>query len=196
MEKFSYLILIIALLISGAAIAGCTSTTPASTTAQPTAISATITPVTTNTAANQSGPISIFYVQTAEKGTFTPGTDGTYTLTLIKAVPHTFYFSDRPDRIAGSQSNDKFISTFNWSPAPNAAITLPQAKYTEDTLILELANPRYNASSGDLIYTATIVKDYKKSTLSDFVHNVDAGIPQTFDRVTLFIDSGELRLVR
>lgn len=133
--------------------------------------------------------ISLLFVQTAEKGSFIAGAGDTYTLNLQNATPYTFYFSDRPYRIAGSFSNKKFIDMMNWSSAPNAAITLPGANASEDTVIVELSHPEYDATSGDMTYTARIIKNYQEGNLSDFFPNVDEKIPGSFDQVTLFIDS-------
>lgn len=133
--------------------------------------------------------VNLLFVQSAENGTFQLQSEDTYLLTLQNAVPCTFYFSDRPERIAGSMSNEKYIKMMNWTPAPNAAITLPGANSTEDTLIVELKDPKNDSPSGNLTYTARIVKDYQKDMLSDFLPNVDSGIPEAFGQITLFIDS-------
>lgn len=107
---------------------------------------------------------------------------------------YTFYFSDRPYRIAGSLSYKDFIKMMIWTPAPNAAITLPGANSSEDTLIVELTNPKYDAISGNLSYTAKIVKNYQNEMLSDFLPDVDAGIHETFGTITLFIDNQNCKL--
>lgn len=87
--------------------------------------------------------------------------------------------------------NEKFIPGMNWTPSPNAAITLPGANASEDTLIVELSHPRFDAKTGDLVYTAKIIKDYQKGNLSDFLPQVDAGIAESFGQATLFIDDAD-----
>lgn len=117
-------------------------------------------------------PVSLLFVQSAEKGEFIAESDGMYKLTLEQAVPYSFYFSDRPDRIAGSISNEKFFKNMNWTPAPNAAITLPDGNKSEDAIIVELMDPRYDSRSGNITYTVRIVRDYMQGKISDLLPDI------------------------
>jgi hypothetical protein len=129
------------------------------------------------------------FVQESSSGSFEPRENGTYTLTLDNVVPYTLYFSDRPYRIAGFTHMDYYISGFDWSVAHDAAISLPGAKESEDTMIVELGAPRYNSSARQLVYTATVLSNYPGNKLAEFVAKADPALPRNPGRVSLFIDS-------
>ena len=81
------------------------------------------------------------FVLSAESGSF----DGE-TLTL-KGVPNVIYFSDRPNRIAGHMSLEKFVEllgkgtdSFKADP-PNATLSLLDESGNKD-VVIELSNPQ------------------------------------------------------
>jgi hypothetical protein len=122
-------------------------------------------------------PDRLTYEVTYDGETNLPVNAGNYTLTLSNVVPYTLYFSDRPDRIAGFTTIEDFISGFDWSVAPNAAISRPGAKESEDTMIMELSDPQYTASAHQLTYTAHVMNNYKGDKLSEFVDKSDPTLP-------------------
>ncbi|WP_321507442.1 hypothetical protein [uncultured Methanoregula sp.] len=190
MENPSTLLFLIAVLTAGACIAGCITAPVAGPAVQHPA-----TPVPTVAVMDQKTPVSLLFVQESPDATLIQGTDSTYTLTLGTVVPYTMYFSDRPDRVAGFTGMDDFISSFNWSVAPNAAISRPGAKESEDTIIVVLSNPRYNASAKRLTYTVSILGNYQESTLADFAAKADPVLPAALGKVSLFIDSSGTQVI-
>jgi hypothetical protein len=180
------LVLLLAILVGGVCIAGCTTSTPQS-------VPAATTPATpvpaSSSGANQSEPVSLLFVQESPSASLVPAGNGTYTLTLRKIIPYTTYFSDRPDRIAGFTPMEEFIAGFNWSVAPTAAITRIGARESEDTMIVELSNPRYNAAAKEMIYTVTVISDYRGDKLKELAVKSDSKLPTDLGKVSLFIDS-------
>ena len=71
------------------------------------------------------GPTMLF-VQTYQSGAIAPkdGEEGRYTLTLDNGSGQTVYFSNRPDRIVGSQSTPDLLEGLGFYPdnPPNAAL--------------------------------------------------------------------------
>ena len=148
----------------------------------------TPTPTPTHTP-ETTGGISSLYVQEAESGTFESNGDETYTLTLHDVVPYTTCFSDKSSAIAGLYLMREFIDTFDWEIPPNAAVVLKEADESEDTLIVQLFSPDYDAATQTLSYTVSIIENYTADALGHFLANKDASIPQSFGAASLFIDS-------
>jgi hypothetical protein len=186
MKRSHLIVILCAILVTGVCFAGCTTSTPQTLPEATTSV----TPVpASSSGANQSEPVSLLFVQEAPSASLVPAGNGTYTLTLSKLVPYTIYFADRPDRIAGSITLEDYLSRFNWSVSPNAAITRLGAKDSEDTMIVALSNPRYNAAANEMIYTVTIISDYKGDKLKELAVKADPKFPTELGRVSLFIDS-------
>jgi hypothetical protein len=85
-----------------------------------------------------------------------------------------------------------YISGFDWSVPPNAAISRPGAKESEDTLIVELSDPRYNSSERRLIYTTKVLNNYRGDKLAEFVAKADPALPRDLGTVSIFIDSSSV----
>jgi len=184
MKRPYYIVILCVILVAGLCVAGCTTSTPQ-------AVPAATTPATPvpapSAGANQS--VSLLFVQEASSASLVPAGNGAYTLTLSNLVPYTIYFSDRPERIAGFVTMEDFISRFNWSVPPNAAITRPGAAASEDTMIVELSNPRYNAALNEMTYTVTVISNYQGNKLSELTAKADPAFPVELGRVSLFIDA-------
>ena len=182
--RISCLIVIMSvILVAGVCFAGCTTTTLKT-------VPAVTTPATPlpapSTGVNQS--VSLLFVQEAPSATLVPAGNGTYTLTMSNLIPYTIYFSDRPERIAGFSTMEDFISGFNWAVSPNAAITRVGAAASEDTMIVELSNPRYNAALHEMTYTVTVIGNYQGDKLKELAQKADPKLPAELGRVSLFID--------
>ncbi|MEO1193117.1 MAG: hypothetical protein AAFY02_15245 [Pseudomonadota bacterium] len=99
-------------------------------------------------------------------------------LTLTGIAPHTLYFSDRPERFAGSIGNEAFVEHWNQgadsfaNDPPNAAITFdPESK--QQPAVLELTGIKLEG--GDtLVYSVKIL---------------DGSLPASSGPVALFIDN-------
>ena len=180
------LVLLLTIFVAGICIAGCTSTSPAPVSSvKPDAPP----PLTTASISDTNVSPSFLFVQESLSGMFVGNPDGTYILTLNEVVPYTIYFTDRPYRIAGFTPMNDFIAEFNWTVVPNAAISRSGAKESEDTLIVELSNPRYNESAKQIVYNAKVISNYSGDKLSEFKAKEDPGLPVNLGRVSIFIDS-------
>lgn len=136
--------------------------------------------------------VPFMFVQTAENGTFSaiPGKDS-YKLVLKGVTPQTVYFSDRPERIAGSVNNRDFLSAIGFGKLnpPNAAIVLTEPKSKDsDVIVVTLENPVYNESTKTLTYEAKPLKDIKGTKLAFWGNKSDKQLPSTFSKVSIFID--------
>jgi hypothetical protein len=138
------------------------------------------------------GTTSLLYVQTAERGTVAGADSGTLSVTLESVAPRTIFFSDRPDRIAGSMDTGAFASLdtlFAPDDPPNAAIVISNAEDAdEDVLIVTLANPRFDAATGTFTYDATAIDDLTEG-LRGWEQDRDGSLPPSFGHVVLFVDS-------
>jgi hypothetical protein len=150
------------------------------------------------TATSQQGakPTAYMFVQTAKKGSFhsEPAEGSTvqeYELRLEGVEAETIYFSDRPARIAGTVENQKFLDGlgFEAKNPPNAAVVLthPVSK-SQDVIIAQLLNPRYDATAATLTYDVIVMKNYKGRGLQHWVEMADPSLPESFTQVSLFID--------
>lgn len=110
----------------------------------------------------------------------------TYTLTL-RGLEWTIFFSDRPVRKAGHESNKQFVSSwtkgansFAANP-PNAELSLFNPGKAPSALTLTLTNPKWDKDAPHRIsYTATLVGKGAK--------------PIVDGPAALFIDGGKLHL--
>jgi hypothetical protein len=143
-------------------------------------------------------PTTYMFVQTARKGSFhlekpengSPDVQE-FVLKLEGVDPETIYFSDRPARIAGTVPNEKFLSGIGFEPnnPPNAAIVLSApVSATQDVIIAQLLNPKYDAAAETLSYDVIIMKNYAGRGLKHWIERADKSLPETFTQVSLFID--------
>jgi hypothetical protein len=135
----------------------------------------------------------LLFVQQAQQGSFEPvaGQDGVYTLTLRGADPKVLYFSDRPERDAGTLSVDTMLEALGYAkgdPPPNAAIQITDGAAEANVRAVELLNPSYDAQSRTMTYQAHPLDKWTKPGMASLASDVDGAIPTQFDRVTLFID--------
>jgi hypothetical protein len=128
------------------------------------------------------------FVQPFTGGTWAPGAEGTYTLTLTGAAAHTIYFSDRPERIVGLLPTATFLDGLGFTPAnpPNAALVV-DTDAGQDVLVIELLNPVYDGTT--LTYDAHILADYGETGLAHLARQqADDDFPASFTEGSLFID--------
>ncbi|MFA5332111.1 MAG: hypothetical protein WC342_07005 [Methanoregula sp.] len=145
-------------------------------------------------AAAGSNIISFLFVQESDGGSLVPEKDGTMNLTLTGVRSDTVYFSDKPARISGVLSTGIFNSSTLWETesSPNAALMIPDAPASNDTVILSLSHPRYNRTAATLQYTAVVVPNYLGDGLKAYKTFADPMVPEYFDQAMLFIDSAEI----
>lgn len=121
---------------------------------------------------NQSNFVEFLFVQSAMQGSY----DGTQ-LTL-KQTPDTFYFSERPSRIYGHLTNQKFVEQFNANQPnsfrndpPNAILSFSGTEAIAEVVLEEVAS----FTDSEIVYKVSVVT---------------GTVPKTFTKSTLFIDGG------
>ena len=139
------------------------------------------------------------FVQTATGGAIKPvaGKAGVYSLTLQGVPAEVTSFTDRPLRVRSGLTTADFVGiwnggTFDASP-PNAALVIDGAPTTRDTFVFTLTNPKYDAKSKQITYSAKIVTDAPRGRLVDLADDVDPNPPQRFRRASLFVDSSPVK---
>lgn len=125
-----------------------------------------------------------------------PADETLWVLTLSSGTGHALYFSDRPNRIAGTIPTDRFIPALaketEGDPA-NAALVAQTAAGTQVTHVIELLMLSYDETAGVATYTVQFLSDPTElqiefqapplQTLSEAV---------TYGQSELFIDAGGL----
>ncbi|HSK78132.1 MAG TPA: hypothetical protein VLQ45_16890 [Thermoanaerobaculia bacterium] len=140
------------------------------------------------------GEASFMFVQTARRGVVKPIGDpaaGRYSLELHGVRPETVYFSDRPERIAGSAPMDRFLSGFSFGAQdpPNAALTFDSPAGQQGVAVVELTAPRYDAGSQVLTYEIRMLGNYGGQNLAHWASKAGSkGLPAGLQDVSLFID--------
>jgi hypothetical protein len=116
------------------------------------------------------------------------------TLTLTGVAPRAVWFSDRPERQAGTYRIPELLRTFFDDQAPpNAALEFAGRSARNDVAIVELSDPRWDAGAHRLRFTVQVLDDAGNELdpdtgLGRFVARNDARIPGSFDDVTVFLD--------
>lgn len=138
--------------------------------------------------------ISYLFVQEGLSGSLVKEQNNTMTLTIHGVRENTVYFSDRPARISGLVDTALFTTSSMWngSNPPNAALMLPGAPESNDTVILTISGPEYYKTESTLVYSATLVPNYHGEGLKAYQVFADPAVPEEFGQVILFIDSASL----
>ena len=148
-----------------------------------------------NSKAESEPAASFLFVQSASSATVDTAANGVITLSLHKVSNKTIYFSDRPKRLSGHTNTTDFITQWN-SPdvqdsfktdPPNAAIEGTKTGTSqEETMVVELTNPRLNGTT--LTYTATRV-DTPSEGLSHYKGRHQPNLSHDLTNVNIFIDN-------
>ncbi|MFA5254195.1 MAG: hypothetical protein WC367_05940 [Methanoregula sp.] len=138
--------------------------------------------------------ISFLFVQEGTSGSLVHGENGTMILTLSGVPPDTVYFSETPDRFSGGIDTGVFTASSLWnsSGAPNAALMLANAPASNDSVILTLSHPAYDAANATVRYTAVQVPDYTGTGLKAYATFADPSVPEQFGQAMLFIDNADI----
>ena len=135
--------------------------------------------------------VSLLYVQTAGSGTFEPvaGSSSKFRLVLNDVAPAVVYFSDRPNRLAGQVSMQRFLKQigFGGKLDPNAAIDIGGADPNSDLIVAALDKPAYDPKARTLSYEITVL-DKAREGLATFSKRMDKRLPAQFGAVAIFID--------
>jgi hypothetical protein len=135
--------------------------------------------------------VPTLFTQSAAAGSFEPvaGEDGVYGLRLTGVSARTTWFTDRPERDAGTTETGSALAEIGFDDPPNAVVSLPTGNPTRDAVAVTLEDPDYDVGAATLNYRATIL-DGGGAQLAGLAE-VDGLIPRQFDSVDLFIDDAE-----
>jgi hypothetical protein len=131
------------------------------------------------------------YLSTLEAGhgSFVKRSSTSYVLRLKDVDERGLFFTDRPLHQAGEDTTTSILAHF-FKPgtgAPNAVVRVKDASNRQDTLIVELSSPKYDARRHTLTLHARPLLTASPG-LSRFTRYADSSLPGSFDDVTLFVD--------
>ena len=146
------------------------------------------------------------FVQSFGAGSIAAGDGGNLTLTADHLTGQTLYFSDRPERIVGTVSTERFLGAgrdaagtpepgLGFTPAdpPNAALVFDSAAGEDtpgDALVVELIDPTYDPATGQATYELRVLADETAVDLTLVAEPVSAaGAIRQFEGASLFIDN-------
>jgi len=152
---------------------------------------ATATPTGTGNSNNMTGAKFLF-IQGAQSGSVSEVNATTSTLELSDVSDKTILFSDRPNRIVGSENTTDFIG--NWSMGansfavdpPNAVLVLDDEEQREELAVIELYNPVYDPVANTLKYDITAENATATATTTSSIN-----LPNEFGQITLVIDDDD-----
>ncbi len=124
-----------------------------------------------------------------------PAEEGSYILTLTGVSPRTVYFSDRPQRSAGTLSTAEFINGWsaNFGDAPpNAALLFTESGQPgEDATIGAISDPVYDGETGTLTFRAKEIPLDEGEAAIDWRGDPLEQLPASFGEANLFIDASD-----
>jgi hypothetical protein len=108
--------------------------------------------------------VQLLFVQSYDESNLEPDpVDATrWILTLSAGSGRTIYFSDRPNRIAGTTPTEQFVVDLGEATADdpaNAALVAEVDPDTQVTHIVELLDMSYDAGTGTVTYTVRFLAD-------------------------------------
>ncbi|HEY5527350.1 MAG TPA: glycosyl hydrolase family 17 protein [Candidatus Anoxymicrobiaceae bacterium] len=133
---------------------------------------------------------SFLFTQTAESGSYVKASGG-LSIAFSGVSTVTTRFTDRPQRVADTMSTALFYagwdSAFKASP-PNAAVVFSHGNSRgDDTAVLELSRPAYDAQARTLTFSARDTDagagSWRDTALTEF--------PASFGPASIFIDAGD-----
>ncbi len=145
------------------------------------------------TPASETDSLSLLFQLEAEAGTLTQLDGATYALELTTAGERMIWFSDRPDRKAGSLRTDEFIAIwpdfgFDEDP-PNIGFT---ANGISDgvSVVATMTEPAYDAATAVFTAELEILFAAPNSGLEDGTDTPYSSkeLPETLTEVSVFID--------
>jgi hypothetical protein len=139
--------------------------------------------------------VSFMFVQTFGAGSIGPAaeSDGLLTMTADHLAGQTLYFSDRPERIVGMVSTERFLGTsgqgqgidFTLVDPPNAALVLADDR----VLVVELIDPTYDPATSQVNYQLRVLDDVADAGLNlETLPLTATEAAGNFEAASLFID--------
>ncbi|MDO8187791.1 hypothetical protein Q5424_25890 [Conexibacter sp. JD483] len=121
---------------------------------------------------------------------------GSYELRLDAPSARVTGFSDRPQRVATSETLRRFVAGWKArgfaADPPNAALVLDRAPRSRDTFVFELSRPRLGRG-GALSFRARRLASRPAGGLRQLAKGADrAAPPRTFSGASLFVDAGDV----
>lgn len=149
-------------------------------------------PATAQDAAPDTGSeLAYLFVQSAGPTTLVPGEGDVHTLTLTEVTAQTLYFSDRPNRVAGTTPTQDIAAGWGQvfaSSAPNGVLVGHLAE-GEEAVVVELREPVYDGEAGTLTYQVRILEAEEigdRAFAQEPLTVLDA--PRDYTEAHLFID--------
>lgn len=121
------------------------------------------------------------FSQTADAGSISPNSDGTWTLTLTDIDPVVLGFTDRPLREAQAGTVERLVEGWPVMFAdsnPNGVVVAHNASGETNSAVVELMDPRLNGST--MTYTVRV--------LTNEGGPAEPGVVYDFEQVSVFID--------
>jgi len=138
--------------------------------------------------------VEMLYVQTAASGTFTPlniDQSPRYRLQFYDVAPITNYFSDKPNRVAGTLTMGEFfdLGLFNQYPVHTAVMLRNHNNRNEDLVMGILSNPSYDPVSQILGFDIFVLPSVPEISLDRWPGMQDMQLARSFGEVSIFISS-------
>lgn len=126
-------------------------------------------------------------IQHAQSGSISDINSTLYTLQLNDLADKTILFSDRPNRIVGTETTQDFVG--NWTSGddsfqvdqPNAALVILTDDQEDDVFEIELFNPIYDEDENAIMYDFRVLGNTTSSP----------DLPPNLGKSVLIIDSSE-----
>ena len=142
--------------------------------------------------------VELLFIQTFASSSLAPdpADPDLLILTLETGTGHTLYFSDRPNRVAGTIPTERFIQVFSQETAgdpANAALVAQRDPGIEVTHVFELFTLGYDAQSGVATYSVRFLSDPGQMKI-EFAETPQQSLSEAvlYGVSELFIDSGGL----
>jgi hypothetical protein len=163
------------------------------------AMSALAWPANADTAAkankNKPKTAALLFVVQGTGGSYTDNGNGTAALTLTGVNGLTTWFTDRPQRQAGTAAVADALKMIGFvKDPPNAVMTVPLADPQHDALAVKLENPSYDGANATLTFTATPLEKAPGAGLSGYRAQLDDSASPTFAEFSLFVDDANTRV--
>lgn len=132
----------------------------------------------------------LLFVLSAESGKITDEPDSdTHTLSFQLDTKLVHYFSDRPERLAGSVTPERFteLSFADKTDPPNAAFITYDINGKESYYAFELLEARVNGRT--ITFKIRELKDTGEGLLAYYDGNYESELPVTFASAALFVDA-------
>jgi hypothetical protein len=146
-----------------------------------------------NAEVGATGPKMLF-LQSYQSGTITPkeGDDSRFILNLQSGGGQTVFFSDRPDRIVGTNPTPQFLEGLGFPDdnPPNAALVVETGPTDTDIAVVELFSPEYDPVSQSVTYEISVLANWQSELEMGFSEGPTdlATFVPSFSAAQLFID--------